>query len=252
MSYQLHLEQFEGPLDLLLHLIKKNNIDILDIPVADITKEYLGYIEIIKQLNLENIGEFLVMASTLIQIKTRSLLPEPEETGEQGPDPRADLVAKLLEYQKYKEAAKILATKYETQRDVFYREEPQFPKDDYILDVSIFDLLGAFKTILSRAKDEIKEILYEDIPIEVKIRDILSALERNEYIMFEDIFAKETRKAGFIAAFLAMLELIRTKQIVARQSQRFGDVRIYRGKQFGITGQEVSEESEQIEEEQHS
>lgn len=228
MSYLLHLDIFEGPMDLLLHLIKKNDMDIMDIPIAAITQEYLSYLDILQKMNLENAGEFLVMASTLLQIKARMLLPQPEEEKEEGPDPRAELVAKLIEYQKYKGAAVALGDKYTIQKDVFYRREPSFGDDEYILEASIFDLLGAFKNILARVKDEVKEIMYEDIPIEVKIREILAALEHKEYITFEDIFIGETRKAGFISAFLAMLELIRTKQISARQATTFGGIRIYR------------------------
>lgn len=230
MSHQIHIDVFEGPMDLLLHLIKKENVDITDIPITEITREYLGYLGLIQKLSLDNAGEFLVMVSTLLQIKAKTLMPETEKESDEGPDPRADLVAKLLEYKKFKEAARILSEKYAANREVFYREEPVFEKDDFIVEATVFDLLGAFKSILSRVKDEIKEIIYEDIPVESKIREILTALEHKEYITFEDIFALETRRAGFIAAFLAMLELIRTKQILARQSKIFGGIRMYKGK----------------------
>jgi segregation and condensation protein A len=231
MTYELRLEVFEGPMDLLLYLIKKRDLDIYNIPIADITKEYLGYLEVIKQLQLDSAGAFLVMAATLIRIKTQMLLPTPETEGDEGPDPRAELVAKLLEYQKYKEAAKVLGEKFDVQRDVYFRQEPSFSKDDYVIDVSLFDLIGSFKGILSRAKDEMREILYDEIPIETKIREILSALERKEYIGLVDLFAGQYQNNALIATFLAMLELIRTRQIVARQAHTFGDIRIYRLRQ---------------------
>lgn len=230
MSYVLHLDVFEGPMDLLLYLVKKNNMDIMDIAVSDITREYIAYLDMLQKLNLDSAGEFLVMASTLMQIKARMLVPQPEKVEEEGPDPRAELVAKLLEYQKYKEAANVLSEKYVVQREVYYRQEPQFSQDEYILEANIFDLLGAFRNILARAKEEVKEILYEDIPIETKIREILAALEQKEYMTFEELFVGETSKADLIAAFLALLELIRTKQIIARQAKVFSNVRIYRVK----------------------
>ncbi|MFH1378636.1 MAG: segregation/condensation protein A [bacterium] len=227
MSHYLHLDVFEGPLDLLLHLIKKSNLDIMDISISDITREYTEYIEIIQKLNLENAGEFLVMAATLMQIKARMLVPVPEKEADEGPDPRADLIAKLLEYKKYKEAAHILSDKYAINRGVHYRTEPEFSQDEYLLEANIFDLLSAFKNILSAASAEVKEIMYEDIPIEIKIRDILTLLGNKEYIMFDDIFTSVTSRAGIIASFLAILELIRTKQIIARQAAKFKGIRIY-------------------------
>lgn len=230
MSYVLHLDVFEGPMDLLLYLVKKNNMDVMDIAVSDITREYIAYLDMLQKLNLDSAGEFLVMAATLMQIKARMLVPQPEKVEEEGPDPRAELVAKLLEYQKYKEAANVLSEKYVVQREVYYRQEPQFSQDEYILEANIFDLLGAFRNILARAKEEVKEILYEDIPIETKIREILTALEHKEYMTFEELFSEETGKADLIAAFLALLELIRTKQITARQAKVFSNVRIYRVK----------------------
>src|SRR5205807_218822 len=146
------LEIFEGPLDLLLHLIKKNDLEIKDIPIAQITHEYLQYLDLMKDLNLELAGEFLVMASTLMQIKSQMLLPAPETLEEQaGPDPRAELVSKLLEYQRYKEAASVLAAYNEKTKDIYYRRmPPAFEKDDFLLEASVFDLLSAFKRVLDQ------------------------------------------------------------------------------------------------------
>lgn len=243
MSHYLHLDVFEGPMDLLLHLIKKSNMDIMDIPLSDITREYTTYVEVIQKLNLDNAGEFLVMAATLMQIKARMLMPVPEKEAEEGPDPRADLMAKLLEYKKYKEAAHVLSDRYAINRDVHYRTEPEFDQEDYLLEANIFDLLSAFRNILSVVKDEIKEIMFNDIPVETKIRDILTLLEHKEYIMFEDIFQGETRRMGIIASFLAILELVRTKQIFARQAHMLKGIRIY-----GIQYKEPAEKIDKTDE----
>ncbi len=157
----MKLEMFEGPLDLLLYLIKKEDMDIRDIRVSQITQEYLAYINLMKELNLETAGEFLVMASTLLQIKARTLLPAPPagEESEDGPDPRAELVARLLEYQKYKEAAAFLVQKEFESREIYYRNVmPVFMEDDFSLDSTLFDLLDAFKGVLKGASDSVQEL----------------------------------------------------------------------------------------------
>ncbi len=229
--YQVKLEIFEGPLDLLLYLIKKQDMDIRDISISAITQEYLAYIELMKDLNLEMAGEFLVMASTLLQIKARTLLPQDpaEQLAEEGPDPRAELVAKLLEYQKYKEAAKFLSEREAAWKDVYYRNvTPAFAEDDMVLDSTIFDLLDAFKDVLKSASDDVKELLFEEIPIEQKIREVLDILEAKEFIHFSDLFTPKRSRKELIMIFLAVLELIRMKQISARQTDAFGEIRVYR------------------------
>src|SRR5437762_7957769 len=161
------LEIFEGPLDLLLYLIRKNDLDIYDIPIADITQEYLSYLDLIKELNLEMAGEFLVMASTLMQIKAQMLLPSPEGDEAEGPDPRTELINKLLEYQRYKEAASMLTVYNEKAKDVFYRQVPPlFSEEELVLSASVFDLLGAFQHILEEAPKEVEQILRDEIPLE--------------------------------------------------------------------------------------
>jgi len=237
----VRLENFEGPLDLLLYLIKKNDLDISDIPIAQITQEYLAYLDLMKDLNLETAGEFLVMASTLMQIKAQMLLPSPESQTDEGPDPRAELMNKLLEYQQYKEAAGILAGYNEKAKDVYYRTvPPQFGEDDFTLRASVFDLLGAFKRILEEAPREVGQILKEEIPLEVKIREILDLLEVRTSITFEELF-KSGRRLDLIVTFLALLELIRLKQIVARQAEIFGSIRLYRAD--AVPAQEANEEA---------
>lgn len=225
----VRLDIFEGPLDLLLHLIRKNDLQISDIPIAEITHEYLEYLELMKDLNLEVAGEFLVMASTLMQIKAQMLLPAPDAEPEDGPDPRQELVNKLLEYQRFKEASSILAGWNERARDVYYRRlPPPFGEEDFTLKASTVDLLAAFKRVLDAAPREVGQVLREEIPIEVKIREVLDLLETRASIAFEELFKPGLRKLDLIVTFMALLELIRLKQVVARQSAVFGAIRLYR------------------------
>ncbi|HOW28004.1 MAG TPA: segregation/condensation protein A [Elusimicrobiota bacterium] len=225
-NWDVNLDIFEGPLDLLLYLIQRNDLDIYDIPIAQITAEYLAYLDIIKELSLEVAGEFLVMASTLMQVKARMLLPAPSSEGNEGPDPRAELVNKLLEYQRYKEAAKELGKRLDLYKDVHYKGSPVFTEDDYTLDATMFDLIAAFKQVLSELKENVQEIIFQEIPVEVKIRDLLSFLETNPQVTFREIFSREKTRHGMIMCFLALLELIRLKQIVARQVEVFGEIRV--------------------------
>jgi len=233
-AYDVKLEIFEGPLDLLLYLIKKEDMDIKEIRISEITQEYLTYIGLMKELNLELAGEFLVMASTLLQIKARMLLPQDSVSveSEEGPDPQADLVAKLLEYQKFKDAASFLAQREHQSRELFYRNIlPTFSEEDFTLDSTLFDLLDAFKDVLKNAGEEVKELLYEEIPLEHKVREILDLLEKQDCIQFSQIFFVAKPRRELIITFLALLELIRMKQVVAKQSEAFGEIRIYRLKE---------------------
>jgi len=228
MDYTVKLEIFEGPLDLLLYLIKKNDLDIYDIPISQITAEYLEYVELMKILNLEAIGEFLVMAATLMQIKARMLLPKaPIEGEEEEKDPRAELVAKLLEYQKFKEAAKFFESRELEQQQIFSHAEPQFAEEEYLLEVSLFDLLESFRQVLQEAKEEVKEIISEEIPLEEKIRYILESLKGKKYLAFRQLFNPQEGRFSLIVTFLALLELVRLKQVIVRQKEHFGEIRIY-------------------------
>lgn len=229
MTYQVKINIFEGPLDLLLHLIEKNDLDIYDIPISDITAEYLNYLDFLKDLNLNVAGEFLVMAATLMQIKARTILPADISASElEGPDPREELVRKLLEYQKFKEAARFLAHGFEAQRDVFYRGAPIFNKEDQILDLSMAKLLEAFKGVLDTAETSVREILVEEIPVEVRIREILDVLEAKSYVSFSELFPKSSKRMTLVITFLALLELIRLKQARVTQPAHFGDIFINR------------------------
>jgi len=218
---------FEGPFDLLLHLIRENKLDIYDIPISVITSQYLEYIEIMKELNLEIAGDFLVMAATLIQIKSRMLLPPDEEAAaEEQEDPRLDLVQRLLDYQKYKEAASELRTKEEEWMRVFHKEplaeEGEEEGELYLFDLSLFDLLDAFKKILDKAPPEIVSITRETLTVKDRISMIMEIIEGKEAVRFEDLFRDGISRVQLIITFVSLLELI-----------RLGLARVYQEKQFG-------------------
>ena len=246
MTYQIKLPIFEGPLDLLLHLIKEHEINIYEIPIAFITKQYLEYIELLKNLNLEVAGEFLVMASTLIHIKSRTLLPKSEVSAdmeEEGDDPREELVRKLLEYKKYKEAAGLLRDKEIAYKNVFTRKaESEIPdEDELLIEVSIFDLLSAFKNVVKNIKgSDTYEISVDEVSVTERINYIMEALGNSSYILFESLFSDMTRKMELVATFLALLELIRLKLIKIQQTKRFGTIRIFKTVEETKNGPEYS------------
>ncbi|OGR58556.1 MAG: hypothetical protein A2X36_06170 [Elusimicrobia bacterium GWA2_69_24] len=227
-AYEVHLEMFEGPLDLLLYLIKKNDLDIQNIPIAKITQEYLSYLEIMKELNLEVVGDFLVMASTLMQIKARSLLPSHPGLEDEGPDPRSELVAKLVEYQKFKQAASFLSSRAEQFQGIFYRGAPRFQEREKSLDIRIFDLLSTLKEILDRAEDDGRVITGEEYPIEEKMSKILQLVEESPYVTLRQVFEGERKRRAILTCFLALLELIKLQQIFARQGDAFGEILVYK------------------------
>ncbi len=238
-SYQVRLEIFEGPLDLLLHLIRKNEVDIYDIPIALIVEQYMAYLDMLKSLNLDVAGEFLVMAATLSHIKSRMLLPQEAEGEEEPEDPRAELVRRLLEYQRFKEAAEELMEFDQLGREVFVRE----PGEDEIeraareggidkvefAEVGIFQILDAFKQVLERAKiTDWHEVTLDRISITERISNIMELLRDRENINFEELFAGEATKVELIVSFLAVLELLRLRILRAHQSEPFGPIRIFR------------------------
>ena len=227
MAYDVHLEIFEGPLDLLLHLIRKDDLDIYDIPISQITAEYLEYLDLMKEFNLDIASQFLVMSVTLMQIKSRMLLPSPDH-GEKEEDPRAELVSRLIEYEKYKQVGHYLSVKELNEQGVFYKSKPVFDEQDFVLDASLFDLIESFRQVLKELPEEVKEIVYEEIPVEQKIRELIDLLEGRRYINFKELLKREKTRTGIIVLFMALLELIRLKQVVARQARLFGQIRIYR------------------------
>lgn len=227
-EYEVHLEMFEGPLDLLLFLIKKNDLEIQDIPISQITQEYLATLDLMKDLNLEVAGEFLVLASTLMQIKAHTLLPSQDPEEDEGPDPRAELVAKLLEYQKFKEAAKFLDRRAAEFSDVFYRGAPTFAEDEKTLNLRIFDLLDTLQEILDRAEDRGIQVAGEEFPVEEKMQKIQYLLDGRTYITFREIFHGERKRLGILTCFMALLELIKLQKVFARQDFHFGEILVYK------------------------
>ncbi|MDI6891025.1 MAG: segregation/condensation protein A [Thermodesulfovibrionales bacterium] len=226
-AYNIKIPVFEGPLDLLLHLIHEDKIEIYDIPIALITHQYLKYIKMMKELNLDIAGRFLVMAATLIHIKSRMLLPPDEEAPpEEQEDPRRELVQRLLEYQAFKEAAVSLRDKEEEWMKVFRREPLSDEADEgvYLFDVSLFDLLRGFKKILDSAPPEVVTITKETLTVKDKMSLIMEMLEGQEAIRFENFFREGVTKALLIVTFIALLELIRLGLVRAYQEREFENI----------------------------
>src|SRR5438128_4365793 len=233
----VRLDNFAGPLDLLLHLITKNEVNIHDIPIALITAQYLDAIELMQELNLDVAGEFLVMAATLIHIKSKMLLPRPETAaGVEGEeeDPRDALVRRLLEHQKYKAAAGLLHEREQLRSAQWLRPDERVAPiagDDYEpeLEVDLFSLLNAFQAVVQRARQRPQVLLpAEQIPVEVRIDQLLARVSESEAIGFEELFADAHDRAGLIVTFLALLEMIRLKLVRVFQSGSFGPIRVYK------------------------
>ena len=231
----VRLSNFEGPLDLLLHLIKKHEVDIYDIPISLITQQYLEYLELMTELNLDTVGEFLVMAATLIHIKSRTLLPRPDPTQDDpAEDPREALVRRLLEHQKFKAAAELLHEKEIARSAQWQRPDAivntvvgEAPEPE--VEIDLFSLMAAFRQVLERAKQRPKVMLPpEQIPIEARIRQLLHRLSETEACGFEDLFEDVQTRPGMVVTFLALLEMIRLKLIRVFQQASFGPIRIYK------------------------
>ncbi|GAB4331776.1 MAG: segregation/condensation protein A [Candidatus Abyssubacteria bacterium] len=232
MTYKLRLSNFEGPLDLLLHLIKVNEVDIYDIPISTITDQYIEYLEMMKELDLEIASEFLVMAATLMEIKSRLLLPTQPAEEEVEEDPRFELIEQILEYKKYKELAGKLEEKAERESQHFQRgirEEIDVETGESLIEVSLFELLQAFKRVLEYATEEsFREITLEEVSIEEKMAEIRAVLREKNNMLLDEIFeGKPKTKAVLISTFLALLELIRLRELAARQNKLFGEIRIF-------------------------
>jgi len=236
-AFPVKLSNFEGPLDLLLHLIKKNEVNVHDIPIALITRQYLDAIHWLQEMNLDIAGEFLVMAATLIHIKSKMLLPRPETAagleGEEE-DPRDALVRRLLEHQKFKAAAELLHEREQLRSAQWLRPDARVADiagDDYEpeLEVDLFSLLSAFQSVVERAKLRPKVLLPpEQMPVEVRIEQLLARLSETDACGFEELFADVDDRGGLIVTFLALLEMIRLKLVRVFQSASFGPIRIYK------------------------
>jgi segregation and condensation protein A len=232
-QYSVHIDKFDGPMDLLLHLVKKNEMDICDISIAVITRQYLDFIKLMKDLNLEVAGDFLVMAATLLQIKSRQLLPldDQEEAEAEEVDPRGELVQRLLEYQQYKEAGMVIGARALLGREVFVRTaaEPMVTAAQNVegpLEVSLFELVDAFRVLLQRIPVEsFHDVAPGDsLSIADCINEILSLLQEQQTIQFEDLIRDECTRERIVVSFLAILELCRLKLIRIFQGNDHGSI----------------------------
>jgi len=226
---KVKLELFEGPLDLLLYLIKKNHVDIYNIPIKEVTAQYLEYLELMKMLDISVAGEYLLMAATLIQIKSRLLLPRPQEEAQPEADPRDELIQKLLEYEKYKEIAEKLREKHKERESFIPRKSPlaleAFEGEDFYLEANIFDLINAFKNVLKDIpKDMFLQVIADEFTVEGKIHEILHLLTSEKKVHLQSLFSSTKNKLEIIAYFLAILELIRLKEAVVAQEKMFGEI----------------------------
>ena len=236
-AINIKLQSFEGPLDLLVHLIKKHQINVYDIPISLVTKQYLEYLNLLQELNLDIASEFLVMAATLIHIKSKMLLPRPETAAgdpTEEEDPRDALVRRLLEHQKFKAAAELLHDKETLRSAQWGRPDSRIEAitgDDYEpeIEVDLFTLLSAFKQVLERARDRPPMALPpEQISIETRIEQLLGRLSETDACGFEDLFDDVATRPDMIVTFLAILEMIRLKLVRVFQAGGAGAIRIYK------------------------
>jgi segregation and condensation protein A len=234
--YRIKLDVFEGPLDLLLHLVKKNEVELTDVPTAAITEQYLGYLDMMHDLRLDVAGEYLVMAATLLLIKSRTLLPPSEDDVEEEElDPRANLVRQLLEYQRYREAALELSERPLLNRDVFTRpaeaegeELAEVPADEGPprIRATVWDLFAAFRRVLDRSREvePVHEVEFETISLRDRARQVLDVLRTTRCIDFETLFEDGATRLEVVVTFLALLELVRLHAVTATQEERFGRI----------------------------
>ena len=229
-GFHFKLPVFEGPLDLLLHLIRDQKIDIYDIPIIQITQQYMGYVELLQELDLEIAGDFLVMASTLIHIKSRMLLP-PDEKEQEEPveDPRAELVQRLLEYQAFKESSSLLRKREDIWKHVFRRSAPdsdemEFEPEPVLFEATAFDLISAFKKLLEKAPEQALEITRETLTVTDKINYIVERLANEDGLRFEDLFENGCTKLLLLVTFLALLEVVRLGLVKIYQEKEFGQI----------------------------
>jgi len=232
MTYKLRLGNFEGPLDLLLHLIKKSEVDIHDVPISTVTDQYIEYLEVMRELDLEIASEFLVMAATLMEIKSRMLLPVEPTEDESEDDPRFELIEQILEYKTYKEYAGHLEQKAAEEMHYFqrkFKEDIDVETGEPLIEAGLFELLQAFKQVLEYAAEEsFSEITLEEVSVEEQMEHLRNRLRENGNMLLDEIFDKGNKtKMVLIATFLALLELIRLREVAAQQTKRFGEIRLF-------------------------
>jgi segregation and condensation protein A len=241
-DYRVDLDIFSGPLDLLLHLIRKEEVDIYDIPIARITNQYIRYIDMMENLNLEVAGEFILMAATLIRIKARLLLPRTDEESDE-PDPREELIMALVEYRKYKEGGDILRDRALEEERVYVPTSPVKQVEgriDFEPVTNLYDLIVAFRTVMSQRHEEIThDVNQEEISIEERMFVVLELLRERDGATFVELFADVPRKIIAIVTFIALLELARTRRIRIQQVKPFTEMRVYRGDKYEAPPEDV-------------
>ena len=238
MKYEDVLESYDGPLDLLYNLIEKEKVDIYDIPISKITEQYIFHINAMKELDLNVTSEFLVMASTLIEIKSKMLLPktkrESEDSELEDIDPREELVKRLIEYKRYKDASLELKDRETTYNKIYYkaREEIEYIEDDWSLEnVDLSQLVGLYENILERFDDldqsmDYEEIVRDEVTIEESMRDVIKLLKLKHKVRFEELFVDHPTRPRVVTTFLAVLELIKQRTICIRQQQNFSEITV--------------------------
>ncbi len=229
VNYKIELDAFEGPLDLLLYLVKKEDIDIYDIPISHLLGEYLKYIELAEELNIDLAGEFIEMASELAYIKSKMLLPESQMEEEEGPDPRADLVARLIEYQKFKGAAQALMARPLLGRDVFNRPASLPEAEvDAGLDVDLLALLAAFEGVLKRLpQDKAHEVYRERVGVSERIIELVEFFRDKGEVRFIDLFREHRTRQEVVVTLLAILEMARQKLLRVTQGKVYGEIVVH-------------------------
>ncbi|MBN2301097.1 MAG: segregation/condensation protein A [Lentisphaerae bacterium] len=253
-EYKVELEVFEGPLDLLLYLIKKDEIDIYNIPIEKITSKYMEYLNVMRMLDLNIAGEFIVMAATLMMIKSRMLLPVEDRTEieEEEEDPRWDLVRQLVEYKKFKDAALALQDKELHQENVFGmggEDNIAVENDDpgtSLLDIGLFDLIACFNDVLKRAKDDVIGVIESDkYTVGDKIDTILMLINEHTEVPFNRLFGANAHRHEIICTFLALLELIRLRHVIVRQNRAFGEI-VIAGIVSGVNAEPIDVGGDQL------
>ena len=234
-EYKVKFEVFEGPLDLLLYLIKKEEVDIYEVNLTQLATQFIEYIEVMRLLDLDIAGEFLVMASTLMHIKSRELLPTDQQVAvegdDEGEDPRWELIRQLVEYKKFKDAAAQLHALEIRQENSFPRlpVKPEFESESTLqLGASLFDLINAVNVVLKRIhqRDDLRDIFEDKWTVSEKIENLLQTLKERLSLKFSELFASATSRSEVVVTFLALLELIRLKQVIASQAEPFSEIEI--------------------------
>ena len=236
MDFRVELDIFRGPLDLLLYLVRKHEVEIVEIPIAPITDQFLEYLEVLKELDVNAVGDFLEMASTLVEIKSRSVLPRGGEVEDELSDPRQELVLRLLEYKKFKDAASMLEERSRDWQQRFGRQASDRPAqqrdlgEEAIHEVELWDLVSAFGRIMREVEStKPSNIVYDDTPIHVYMSQISGRLAEQGRLSFRELFRPGLHKSAQIGMFLAILELVRHHQVRADQNQLFGEIWILPG-----------------------